>query len=162
MLRLQRLGSNTETGVPYTEEEIMAIVRKGKQQGHLPGVGSVLSGRATDGCPSAPQSTIDPADVEKLKKSNKSLTKQWVPTEWGRRDMSRSAMRTDDEDESDLEDVERKSSTVPLDSLAETMLAPPSRPGKYPLAKLSPSIFSGRQVARDWYRPSDKSPGRLE
>ncbi|GKC75907.1 hypothetical protein Tco_1126681 [Tanacetum coccineum] len=26
MLRLQRLGSNTETGVPYTEEEIMAIM----------------------------------------------------------------------------------------------------------------------------------------
>ncbi|GKE23493.1 hypothetical protein Tco_1435005, partial [Tanacetum coccineum] len=41
MLRLQRLGSNTETGVPYTKEEIMAIVRKGKQWGHLPGVGRV-------------------------------------------------------------------------------------------------------------------------
>ncbi|GJV25824.1 ribonuclease H-like domain-containing protein [Tanacetum coccineum] len=39
MLRLQHLGSNTETGVPYTEEEIMAIVRKGKQRGHLSGVG---------------------------------------------------------------------------------------------------------------------------
>ncbi|GJS40669.1 hypothetical protein Tco_0565712 [Tanacetum coccineum] len=76
MLRLQRLGSNTETGVPYTEEEIMAIVRKGKQRGHLPGVGRVLPGCATDGCPPPPKSTIDPADVEKLKKSNKSLTKQ--------------------------------------------------------------------------------------
>ncbi|GKC05852.1 ribonuclease H-like domain-containing protein [Tanacetum coccineum] len=76
MLRLQRLGSNTETGVPYTEKEIMAIVRKGKQRGHLPDVGGVLSGRATDGCPPPPQSIIDPADVEKLKKSNKSLTKQ--------------------------------------------------------------------------------------
>ncbi|GKB06509.1 hypothetical protein Tco_0834742 [Tanacetum coccineum] len=42
MLRLQRLGSNTETGVPYTEEEIMAIVRKGKQRGYLPGVGRML------------------------------------------------------------------------------------------------------------------------
>ncbi|GKC91264.1 retrotransposon protein, putative, ty3-gypsy subclass [Tanacetum coccineum] len=31
MLRLQRLGSNTKTGVPYTEEEIMAIVRKAKR-----------------------------------------------------------------------------------------------------------------------------------
>nr|GEX10206.1 RNA-directed DNA polymerase, eukaryota [Tanacetum cinerariifolium] len=41
MLRLQHLGSNTETGVPYTEEEIMAIVRKGKQWRHLPGVGRV-------------------------------------------------------------------------------------------------------------------------
>ncbi|GJT71286.1 hypothetical protein Tco_1030572 [Tanacetum coccineum] len=33
------LGSNTETGVPYTEDEIMAIVRGGKQRGHIPGVG---------------------------------------------------------------------------------------------------------------------------
>ncbi|GKE49065.1 hypothetical protein Tco_1480323 [Tanacetum coccineum] len=36
----------------------------------------VLLGRATNGCPPPPQSTIDLADVEKLKKSNKSLTKQ--------------------------------------------------------------------------------------
>ncbi|GKE88048.1 hypothetical protein Tco_1565523, partial [Tanacetum coccineum] len=73
-LRLQRLGSNTETGVPYTEEEIMAIVRKGTQRGHLPVVGRVLPGRVTDGCPPPPQSTVDPVDVEKLKKSNKSQT----------------------------------------------------------------------------------------
>ncbi|GJY66141.1 probable flavin-containing monooxygenase 1 [Tanacetum coccineum] len=39
MLRLQGLGSNTSTGVPYTEDEIMAIVREGKQRGHIPGVG---------------------------------------------------------------------------------------------------------------------------
>ncbi|GJW17882.1 hypothetical protein Tco_0025318 [Tanacetum coccineum] len=76
MLRLHRLSSNIETGVPYTEEEIMAIVRKGKQRGHLPSVGRVLSGHATSGCPPPPQSTVDPAEVEKLKKSNKSLTKQ--------------------------------------------------------------------------------------
>ncbi|GKC94620.1 hypothetical protein Tco_1160062, partial [Tanacetum coccineum] len=54
----------------------MAIVRKGKQRGHLPGVGRVFPGRTTDGCPPPPQSTVDPADVEKLKKSNKNLTKQ--------------------------------------------------------------------------------------
>ncbi|GKD71184.1 hypothetical protein Tco_1325274, partial [Tanacetum coccineum] len=42
MLRLQSLGSNTETGVPYTEEEIIAIIQKGKQRGHLPGVGRML------------------------------------------------------------------------------------------------------------------------
>ncbi|GJV80195.1 hypothetical protein Tco_1516065 [Tanacetum coccineum] len=76
MLRLQRLGSNTETGVPYTEEEIMAIVRKGKQRGHLPDAGRVLSGRATGRCPPPPQSTVDPAEVKNLKKSNKSLTKR--------------------------------------------------------------------------------------
>ncbi|GKE65435.1 hypothetical protein Tco_1519596 [Tanacetum coccineum] len=35
MLRLQGLGSNTPTGVPYTEDEIMAIVRGGNARtGH--------------------------------------------------------------------------------------------------------------------------------
>nr|GEU70265.1 transcription factor JUNGBRUNNEN 1-like [Tanacetum cinerariifolium] len=48
MLRLQALGSNTPSGVPYTQEEINALARKGKQRGHLLGVGRVLSGRATD------------------------------------------------------------------------------------------------------------------
>ncbi|GKA62158.1 hypothetical protein Tco_0761677 [Tanacetum coccineum] len=48
MLRLRALGSNTPSGVPYTEEEINALARKGKQWGHLPGVGRVLPGRATD------------------------------------------------------------------------------------------------------------------
>ncbi|GJV92294.1 pyruvate kinase [Tanacetum coccineum] len=48
MLRLQALGSNTPSGVPYTDEEINALDRKGKQRGHLPGVGRVLPGRATD------------------------------------------------------------------------------------------------------------------
>nr|GEW80006.1 hypothetical protein [Tanacetum cinerariifolium] len=33
MLRLQGLGSNTPSGVPYTDVEIMVIVRGGKQQG---------------------------------------------------------------------------------------------------------------------------------
>ncbi|GKF86683.1 hypothetical protein Tco_0254510, partial [Tanacetum coccineum] len=35
MMRLQGLGSNTPMGVPYTEDEIMAIVRGGKQRGHI-------------------------------------------------------------------------------------------------------------------------------
>ncbi|GJT72376.1 hypothetical protein Tco_1031662, partial [Tanacetum coccineum] len=78
MLRLQGLGSNTETGVPYTEDEIMAIVRKGKQRGHLPGVGRVLPGQGTDllsPLPPPPRCTHN-SDVVKLKKSNKLLTKQ--------------------------------------------------------------------------------------
>ncbi|GJT96595.1 probable aldo-keto reductase 2 [Tanacetum coccineum] len=80
MLRLQALGSNTPSGVPYTEEEINALARKGKQRGHLPGVGRVLPGRATDVLippPSPPpQCTHNSGDVEKLKKKNKYLTKQ--------------------------------------------------------------------------------------
>nr|GFA29317.1 hypothetical protein [Tanacetum cinerariifolium] len=47
MLRLQGLGSNTPTGVPYTEDEIIAIVREGKQRGHIPGVGQDLPGQGT-------------------------------------------------------------------------------------------------------------------
>ncbi|GJT02449.1 hypothetical protein Tco_0823618 [Tanacetum coccineum] len=36
MLSYQGLGSNTPTGVPYTEDEIMTIVRGGKQRGTFP------------------------------------------------------------------------------------------------------------------------------
>ncbi|GKA82448.1 ARID DNA-binding domain-containing protein [Tanacetum coccineum] len=80
MLRLQALGSNTPSGVPYTDEEINALARKGKQRGHLPGVGRVLPGRATDVLipppPPPPQCTHNSGDVKKLKKKNKYLTKQ--------------------------------------------------------------------------------------
>nr|GEY14299.1 DNA-binding pseudobarrel domain-containing protein [Tanacetum cinerariifolium] len=66
-------------GVPYTEEEINALARNGKQQGHLPGVGRVLPGRATDVLipppPPPPQCTHNSSDVEKLIKKNKYLTK---------------------------------------------------------------------------------------
>ncbi|GJZ28807.1 hypothetical protein Tco_0573454 [Tanacetum coccineum] len=47
MLRLKGPGSNTSTGVPYTEDEIMAIVRGSKQRGHIPDVGRALSGQGT-------------------------------------------------------------------------------------------------------------------
>nr|GEW77253.1 uncharacterized mitochondrial protein AtMg00810-like [Tanacetum cinerariifolium] len=47
MLRLQGLGSNTPMGVPYTEDEIMAIIRGGKQRGHIPGVERVFPGQGT-------------------------------------------------------------------------------------------------------------------
>ncbi|GJX21912.1 RNA-directed DNA polymerase, eukaryota [Tanacetum coccineum] len=74
MLRLQGLGSNTSTGVPYTEDEIMAIVYGGKQRGHIPGVGRVLLGQGTV-IPPPPPCTHS-SDVAKLKKSEKRLTKQ--------------------------------------------------------------------------------------
>nr|GEW71409.1 hypothetical protein [Tanacetum cinerariifolium] len=47
MLRLQGLGSNTPMGVPYTKDEIMAIVRGGQQRGHIPCVGWVFPGQGT-------------------------------------------------------------------------------------------------------------------
>ncbi|GKA78145.1 hypothetical protein Tco_0784682 [Tanacetum coccineum] len=172
MLRLQSLGSNTETGVPYTEEEIMAIVRKGKQRGHLPGVGRVLSGRATGGCPPPPQSTVDPADVEKLKKSNKSLTKQvkmmmrlfrsddkfsqmldqfQSSPEFG--GASGSGGCGDDEpggDEDDDEDEEDGDS--PTKSLGK--VARERIPGE-----LSPATYPSDMSARDWFSPATRRPG---
>ncbi|GJS21045.1 hypothetical protein Tco_0449677 [Tanacetum coccineum] len=54
MLRLQGLGSNTPSSVPYTDDEIMVIVRGGKQRGHIPGVGRVLLGQGTIILPSPP------------------------------------------------------------------------------------------------------------
>ncbi|GJU22656.1 serine/threonine-protein phosphatase 7 long form-like protein [Tanacetum coccineum] len=78
MLRLQGLGSNTPSGVPYTKEEINSLARKGKQRGHLPGVDRVLLRRAIDVLsPPQPQCTHNSADVEKLKKKNKHLTKHF-------------------------------------------------------------------------------------
>ncbi|GJV03334.1 hypothetical protein Tco_1336903 [Tanacetum coccineum] len=74
MLRLQGLGSNTPTGVPYTEDEIMAIVHGGKQRGHIPGVGWVLPGQGTV-IPPLSQSTHS-TDIVRLKKREKQLTKQ--------------------------------------------------------------------------------------
>ncbi|GKD00870.1 hypothetical protein Tco_1171144 [Tanacetum coccineum] len=74
MLRLQGLGSNTETGVPYTEDEIMSIVRRDKQRGHIPDVGRVLPGQRTV-IPPPPPCTHS-SDVVKLKKREKVLTCQ--------------------------------------------------------------------------------------
>nr|GEW56447.1 hypothetical protein [Tanacetum cinerariifolium] len=74
MLRLQGSGSNTPSGVPYTDDEIMAIVRRGKQLGHISGVGRVLSGHGTV-IPSSPPCTHS-SDVAKLKKRKKLLTKK--------------------------------------------------------------------------------------
>nr|GEZ54734.1 hypothetical protein [Tanacetum cinerariifolium] len=73
---LYGLGSNTETDVPYTEDEIMAIVQKGKQLGHLPGVGRVLPGKGTDVLSPPPPLWTHNSDVVMLKKSNNQLTKQ--------------------------------------------------------------------------------------
>ncbi|GKE22671.1 hypothetical protein Tco_1434183 [Tanacetum coccineum] len=45
MIKLRDLGANTPTGVPYTKKQILVLVIKGKQRGHIPGRGRLL--RAT-------------------------------------------------------------------------------------------------------------------
>ncbi|GKC73372.1 hypothetical protein Tco_1119255, partial [Tanacetum coccineum] len=74
MLRLQSLGSETPSVMPYTDDENMIIVYGGKQRGHIPGVGKVLPGQGTVILPSPP--CTHSSNVAKLKKGEKRLTKQ--------------------------------------------------------------------------------------
>ncbi|GJR24514.1 hypothetical protein Tco_0973041 [Tanacetum coccineum] len=78
MLRLRDLGPNTPTGVPYTgakdtHDQIMAMVRGGKQRGHIPGVGRVLAGRGKDVLDVPMPRCNHTFNVNELKRSNKQL-----------------------------------------------------------------------------------------
>ncbi|GJZ64313.1 hypothetical protein Tco_0620734 [Tanacetum coccineum] len=69
MLRLQGLGT-------YTNDQIMAIVRRGKQRGHILGVSRVLAGRGRDILVSPKPRCTHTVDVDELKRTNKQLNKQ--------------------------------------------------------------------------------------
>ncbi|GKD71204.1 hypothetical protein Tco_1325294, partial [Tanacetum coccineum] len=72
MVRLRALGSNTESGVPYTDEEINAMARKGKQRGHTFRCGRVLNGDGPEMlsfAPSAPASMH--AQLQRCRKARK-------------------------------------------------------------------------------------------
>ncbi|GJU37993.1 reverse transcriptase domain-containing protein [Tanacetum coccineum] len=88
MLRLHGLGSNTPTGVPYTDDEIMAIVRRGKNRGHILGVGRVLARQGMYVLILPESRCTHTADVDDLKKINKQLKKQM--------DMIMKVFRSDD------------------------------------------------------------------
>ncbi|GKB49180.1 hypothetical protein Tco_0899933 [Tanacetum coccineum] len=81
MLRLQGLGT-------YTDDQIMAIVRRGKQRGHITDVGRVLAGRGRDVLMSPEPRCTHTADVDELKRTNKKLKKQM--------DMIMNVVRSDD------------------------------------------------------------------
>ncbi|GJV38621.1 EF-hand domain pair containing protein [Tanacetum coccineum] len=77
MLRLRNLGANTPTSVPYTKDQIMAMVHQGKQQGHIPGVGRVLVGQGRGIISiNEPRCTHTDADVDEVKEENKKLRKK--------------------------------------------------------------------------------------
>ncbi|GJU89915.1 hypothetical protein Tco_1302338 [Tanacetum coccineum] len=78
MLRLRDLGPNTPTGVPYTEDQIMAMVRKGKQRGHIYGVGKVLSGQGRDVISINEPRCTHSANVDEVKAENKKLRKSSI------------------------------------------------------------------------------------
>ena len=54
MVRLRDLGVNTPEGVAYTEDQILAMVLKGKQRGHIAGRGRVLAGMSRSPLPYTP------------------------------------------------------------------------------------------------------------
>nr|GEV39541.1 hypothetical protein [Tanacetum cinerariifolium] len=89
MIRLRDLGANTQMGAPYTEDQIMVVVRKGKQRGHIPGVGRVLVGQDRDAIfINEPRVTYTDADVDEIIEDNKRLKKEL--------DLLRTVVRSDD------------------------------------------------------------------
>nr|GEV92709.1 hypothetical protein [Tanacetum cinerariifolium] len=72
MIRQKDLGANTPTGRTCTEDQIMAMVQKGKQRGHILGVGRVLArqGRGTISI-NEPRTTYTDVDVDEIKQGNK-------------------------------------------------------------------------------------------
>ncbi|GJV93160.1 hypothetical protein Tco_1540973 [Tanacetum coccineum] len=88
IIRLRDLGA-TPTGVPYTEDPIMAMVRERKQRGHILGVGRVLAGQGRDAISiNEPQGAYTDADVDEIKEDNKWLRKELI--------MLRTIVRSDD------------------------------------------------------------------
>nr|GEY75806.1 hypothetical protein [Tanacetum cinerariifolium] len=81
MLRLQGLGT-------YIDDQVISIVRRGKQRGHIPGVGRLLTGRGKDVLVSPEPQCTHTADVDELKRTNKQLNKQM--------DMIMKVLRSDD------------------------------------------------------------------
>nr|GEV35258.1 hypothetical protein [Tanacetum cinerariifolium] len=70
---VDELALTTPSGMPYTDDEIMVIVREGKQRGHIPGVGRVLPGQGTIIPPPPP--CTHTFMVVKLKQREKRLTR---------------------------------------------------------------------------------------
>nr|GEY98501.1 hypothetical protein [Tanacetum cinerariifolium] len=69
MVRLQGLGT-------YTDDQIMAMVRRSKQRGHIPDVGRFLAGRGKDVLEVLVPRRNHNSDVDEFKRSNKQLQKQ--------------------------------------------------------------------------------------
>ncbi|PWA82869.1 hypothetical protein CTI12_AA173260 [Artemisia annua] len=63
MVRLRDLGANTPDGVAYTEEQILAMVLKGKQRGHIAGRGRVVPSLRRPPLPCTPPPPPGMADI---------------------------------------------------------------------------------------------------
>ncbi|GJR45826.1 hypothetical protein Tco_1313929 [Tanacetum coccineum] len=72
MLSLRGLRANMSSGVSYTEEEIIAMVRKGKKRGHIPGVSRVLTGKGKTAIfIDEPRGTYIDAEIDEIKEEAK-------------------------------------------------------------------------------------------
>nr|GEU47844.1 hypothetical protein [Tanacetum cinerariifolium] len=76
MLRLKDLGPKTPTGVPYIDDEIMAMVRQGTQRGHIPSVGKLLEGHDRDVLNIPKPRYTQVVDFNEVKAKNKQLRKE--------------------------------------------------------------------------------------
>ncbi|GJT72324.1 hypothetical protein Tco_1031610 [Tanacetum coccineum] len=160
MLRLQALGSNTETGVPYTKEEIMAIVQKGKQRGHLPGVGRVKMMMRLFRSDDKFSQMLDQFESSPEFGGASGVESAWMMSQATMRTATRMRRMAIVRDVIYMDNA-RKSSTVALNSLPETMRAPPNGSGKSP-EKVSLASFPLQLIPGDMSPgigiPSDKSP----
>lgn len=105
MIRLQSLGPDTPSGVPYTDEEIVLMVRKGKKRGHIAGVGRVVPGKGMRIPPTTPSPCSYAEEIDKLKKKNEKLekkTKSWMK----RSKMMMKIFRSDDRFSQQLREME--------------------------------------------------------
>nr|GEY41638.1 probable flavin-containing monooxygenase 1 [Tanacetum cinerariifolium] len=125
MLRIHGLGSNTPTGVPYTEDEILANVRGVKQRGHIPGVGRVLHDRARSDDKFSQMLTQLESQLEYGGGSGSGGCGDDEPG-----DDEDGGENEEDEDDSSLATYRQgKPSTAALNCLTETMWARRCRPG---------------------------------
>nr|GEX07521.1 hypothetical protein [Tanacetum cinerariifolium] len=147
MLRLQALGSNTPSGVPYTEEAINALDQKGKHRGHLLSVGRVLPRRATDVLsPPPPQRTHNSADILNQYESSPEFS-----------NASGSGGCGDDEDGGEDEEDEEDGDSLRCYTWSLGKVARESIPDE-----LSPSMYPGRHVVRDYYPQRQVARERVE
>ncbi|GJV46915.1 hypothetical protein Tco_1437127 [Tanacetum coccineum] len=89
MLRMRDLGANTPMGVPYTKEQIMAMVRKGKQCEHIHGVGRDLTGLGRNAIfIDEPRGTYTNPEIDEIKEEVKRTRREL--------ELLRRVVRTDD------------------------------------------------------------------
>ncbi|GJV48648.1 hypothetical protein Tco_1438860 [Tanacetum coccineum] len=147
MLRLWALGSNTESGVPYTDKEINPWLERASSRGTFP----VLVGYCQDGPEMSSFRPLRPRPMQgQLWQCQKSSKEEQVPNQQfgsGSGGCGDDEMADDEDGGEDEEDEEDDDNNASLTE--NSVVVPPSRfgesrPGKNPW-RVSPSNVSERQ-----------------